>query len=463
MNWMRRINPVNHLFGRLFLWFWFTLLLTLTVTAMVTRQFNDSPQIKPLSQKHLQWLQTKQEAIAALINNSRSRRDIRDALGRIGMRTNTHPVLYRLEDKRIISAMPEREFRGSAAFEQAVEFQRPVTVSFSRWRFYGPTSLVLDNQQYALFIGRMLPPDRWRDLRQQYPWLLLILALSLSALPCLLLARSLVKPLKSLQKHARQMGAGNLSHQDVATAKRRDEFGQLATEFNLMAHRVEDMLERQQRILSDISHELRTPLTRMQLAIALAEQQFGEGSLVLKRIEKEAGLIDTMLNQLLTLARLDNQHSKNFSDFGLNELLEPVMQDARFEAQSIGKEIALHGESAFTLHGDIRLLASALENVLRNAIKYADRIIHVTLHQQTNHLVIDIADDGKGVDSHQLGKLFSPFYRTSDARDRDSGGVGLGLAIASRAIHAHGGEIKANNGPAGGLVVTVELPLTQSD
>ncbi|MFC7000355.1 ATP-binding protein [Pseudobowmanella zhangzhouensis] len=235
----------------------------------------------------------------------------------------------------------------------------------------------------------------------------------------------------------------------------------MAREFNQMATHLEDMLERQKRMLSDISHELRSPLTRMQVAVALAENEFGEDHPLCKRISKEAGQLDTMLGQLLALARLESQQSQRYSHFQTSDILSQIVQDAEFEASAVNKHlISEFGDSA-PLYGDAQLIASALENILRNGIKYAKQSIAVHANlpdDQSWQLVIE--DDGPGVAEEHLTKLFTPFYRTSEARDRDSGGVGLGLAIAARAIHANGGNISAMRSTEyGGLRIEVTLPL----
>ena len=232
-----------------------------------------------------------------------------------------------------------------------------------------------------------------------------------------------------------------------------------------MAEQIETLLNGQKRLLADISHELRSPLTRMQLAIGIAQQQESSNDTksneqALARIEKEAHQMESMVAQVLMLSRLDNNARVSQKQaMSFDTLLTGLLADCEFEANSQGKTLVVDIEADATINADEDLLASGIENVLRNAVKYAQRNVTFTLKVKEADVNIAICDDGKGIPESDLENIFQPFYRVSSARERDSGGIGLGLAIASRAIAAHKGKISAHNQVKGGLCVHICLPI----
>jgi two-component system sensor histidine kinase CpxA len=202
----------------------------------------------------------------------------------------------------------------------------------------------------------------------------------------------------------------------------------------------------------------------LQLAIGIAQQQLDmkqsqTTNKQLERIEKESQRMEQMIAQVLTLSRLEAQYSRPAnSSVVLTDLLQELVKDAQFEAQVLDKQVILNCSSDICLQADPQLLLSALENILRNAVKYAQYRVEVSAEQFSNKVSIAISDDGQGLPEKELEKVFTLFYRVSAARERDSGGVGLGLAIAQRAIYYHGGQISAENLKTGGLRITIELP-----
>jgi len=236
-----------------------------------------------------------------------------------------------------------------------------------------------------------------------------------------------------------------------------------------MAVRIEDLVASQKRLVSDMSHELRSPLARLRVALELARNKSGAGP-ELDRIERETERMTEMIGQLLGLASLENAgelvgEGDQRREFSLDRLLEEVVSDAHFEADGQGKDVSLvtTHECLFTGYPD--LIRSALENIIRNGVRYtADETgVEVSLEcthgeQEARQTSITIRDHGPGVPAKALKDLFRPFYRVEDARDRQSGGAGLGLAIADRIIRLHGGVVSARNIPGGGLQVMVGLP-----
>jgi two-component system sensor histidine kinase CpxA len=284
---------------------------------------------------------------------------------------------------------------------------------------------------------------------------------------CYALARYLTTPLQKLRSTTNELAEGKLGAR-VATklANRRDEIGQLGRDFNGMAERLESMVMAQQRLLGDISHELRSPLARLGVALGLARQRSGaevKGSL--DRIERESDNLNEMISQLLTLTRLESgTDGRRRSDVDLAALVRDVAEDADFEARSTNRSVRVTQIDKCSVSGVEELLRSAVENVVRNAVKYTPEgtAVEVSLHKQNgsaeNFAVISVRDRGLGVPEEALERIFRPFYRTEDARDRQSGGgTGLGLAITERAVRLHGGSVKAVNAPDGGLAVELKL------
>ena len=224
-----------------------------------------------------------------------------------------------------------------------------------------------------------------------------------------------------------------------------------------MVDTLKRMIQKQKQLLSDISHELRSPLTRIQLAQALIRRKQGDSS-ELARIESEIARLDKLIGDLLDLSRVQ-QHVEAPVELPLADLLEPILDDAMFEANQNGKQLRLPPLPTESLRMWPELLARALENPLRNALKYAREFIKVDWYQEGREWVMTIRDDGPGVPVEQQPMLFLPFFRVDDARNATTGGTGLGLAIAAEAIQRHGGTIKASSNHPTGLVITIRLPM----
>jgi two-component system sensor histidine kinase CpxA len=232
-----------------------------------------------------------------------------------------------------------------------------------------------------------------------------------------------------------------------------------------MAERLENNITAHQRLLGDVSHELRSPLTRLQLAIALAEKNIGnevEQQKHLKRCETEADRLDEMIADVLTLSRLEHNQSVFVADYvELGTLVDHVVNDCQYFATSQKVTIALKIQADFALLADSKLLASAISNIVNNAVKYTpiDQIVTVELKEKNGNILLIVSDHGPGVPTEMIDKLFIPFFRVGDGRERSTGGIGLGLAIALQAITLHQGNIIAENIKETGLRVTISLPL----
>lgn len=319
-------------------------------------------------------------------------------------------------------------------------------------------------------VGALRRPPRAIDLlapRVLLPRLAILTVIV--GLFCLLLARHLSAPFASLQAATRQLAAGDLTARvGPPVARRRDEIGNLARDFDTMAERIEQLVTLQRRLLRDVSHELRSPLARLEVALELARLRAGERAAEpLDRIGRESAQLNELIGQLLSLERLESGAAEpERTDVDLGRLLGDLVADAGFEAKQKGCSVSLVKRTEATVSGSEALLRSAIENVVRNAVSHAPTGTGVEIGLDTaapeaerNQAVVTVRDRGPGVPGDELGRLFEPFHRVSEARDRSSGGVGLGLAITERAVRWHGGTVKASNHPEGGLEVTIRLPI----
>lgn len=291
---------------------------------------------------------------------------------------------------------------------------------------------------------------------------LLAIAFLFSGLVCWWLARYVSTPVARLQDAARSVAAGNLDARvSDQFATRHDELGVLARDFDRMAEYLRSLIASKETLLSDMSHELRSPLARLRVALGLARREGADLPKQLGRIELEAERLDALIGQILHLSTLTSGEPKlHREQLDLTALLNDVVEDARLEAGAAGKRVEWAPAGPALLEADPQLLRSAIENVLRNAVRFTavDTAVEVALRREGGMLVLTIRDEGPGVPSQDLARIFEPFYRVADARDRDSGGTGLGLAITARVVSLHNGSVEAQNGAGSGLVVEIRFP-----
>ncbi len=317
----------------------------------------------------------------------------------------------------------------------------------------------LPNVNPPLFLVRHLEA---RQIHQMPMIYLLPLALIIISLVSYLLAKVLTKRIRQLRSIVQIIADGDLSARVIV--KGSDEVSALATDFNRMADRINDMLNSQRQLVSDVSHELRSPLARLRIALELAEKA-DNPKISLQRIEKEADELEYLVTGLLSLARIDSGQSQlEKQSLPLCELLNHIIEDANYEGKAIQRHVRLKDCNRVTLYADPVMLRSAIENVVRNALRYTPPNTEVTVNvvQTQDSVSITVDDQGEGVPPQDLGKLFEPFARVAEARDRLSGGYGLGLAITGKVIQAHAGQVKADNRAEGGLRVTLILPASQT-
>lgn len=289
----------------------------------------------------------------------------------------------------------------------------------------------------------------------------------ISALMSLLLARYLAAPLGHLSHASRQFATGDLSVRVGAGLElRQDEFGQLARDMDEMAGRLQQLQQANQRLLRDVSHELRSPLARLRVALEIARNK--DRSVVvdeLDRIELESERLEKLIDEVLSLLRESSgTRELNLSGFDLAELLKDLVETVNYEIGEGGEPIALHVESPLHLDADRELLWRVFENLLRNALIHSGEAGDIQVQARKiegERIKVVVSDTGPGIDEAQIKNIFEPFFRIDEARDRNSGGHGLGLAIAASAVRRHDGRISATNRKEGGLEVCVLLPLKQ--
>ena len=453
--------PFRSLYLKIFIWFWLAMIIinvalftifALTRPTPAGRSWRDLTQVGPNAQKAAElYEQSGQAALTA-------------ALQQTEKSTGVSATFYDENGK---------ELSGRQAPPGASELIAKATESREiEFNFAGRNTLVArpvasaKGQRY-MYVAHIPRPPFQPGLQALGYRLLVVLVIG--GIFCYWLARYLTTPLLKLRTTTNELAEGNLGARvaDKLT-RRRDEVGQLGGDFNVMAERLESMVKAQQRLLGDISHELRSPLARLGVALGLARQRSGAGANgALDRIERESDNLNEMISQLLTLTRLESgTDGRKRTNVDLATLVRDVAEDADYEARSTNRSVQVVWTEKCSITGVEELLRSAVENVVRNAVRFTPEgtAVEVALKRQNgggdSFAVISVRDRGKGVPADALDRIFQPFYRAEDARDRQSGGgTGLGLAITERAVRMHGGSVAAANATDGGLSVELRLRL----
>jgi two-component system, OmpR family, sensor histidine kinase CpxA len=315
------------------------------------------------------------------------------------------------------------------------------------------------------------PPPAWHQMLRfanpQMP-----VAIAIGGLTTFFLTLLFTRPLVRLRAATRSLAEGNLQVRVEESARSRagkqvDEFEGLVHDFNHMAGRLESLVGAQKLLLRDVSHELRSPLARLSVALELVREDAGPAfEEHFSRIERETGKLNSLIGELLTLSSLDTRDDvASFKAVSLNKLCASLLPDAEFEAQQRPCTVRLVEEGEYTVRGDVNLLHRAMENVVRNSMRYTRPGTEVTLRlagarrEQRSFAVFQVDDFGPGIPEAELDKIFLPFYRIDRARSSSTGGFGVGLAIVERAVRLHGGAVQAVNREGGGASIRIELPL----
>lgn len=454
------------LFLRIFLWFWLAMAVVAGLLVVT------SPLLSRSRPSLDRW-----ERDAGRMAEQRARR-IAASLEKEGLPSSRRPsgeeddpgrpdrvYVVDLEGRDLRGAVPSPEIlalarRAAASGQPAAQREGALHLAAVPARLADGRSVVV--------VQTLRRPPGLRDLLDP-GWLvprLLVLA-ALSGLLCFWLARQLSSPVAAVREATRRLAGGDLSARvGASVGTRRDDIADLAHDIDAMAERVVELLGSQRRLLRDVSHELRSPLARLGVALELARTGPEEKRVrALDRIGEEAERLAAMIEQLLTLSRLEaGEPGLERVAVDLRALVGAVVEDAAFEAGVRRCSVRLAPGEPCAVEGSPSLLRSALENVVRNAVRHTaegtgiEVSVSVTGAPGPRRAAVHVRDHGPGVPGELLGEIFQPFFRVDGSRPRAQGGVGLGLAIAARAVEAHGGTIEARNAAGGGLEVAIVLP-----
>jgi signal transduction histidine kinase len=329
------------------------------------------------------------------------------------------------------------------------------------------TAVVLGRDPHYVVVAEGPVWSRWMFflVPDTLPYRLLAIVL-VTGLVSALLARYLARPIAQLREATQRMAAGDLSVRVGSKLAHADsETRALGRDLDAMAERIAASIESEQRLRRDMSHELRSPLTRLNIALELIRRRSPEElAPAFERIERDTARLDALIGELLKLHHLEAETAVHGETVELAALTRQIVDDAVLEAGRRGAQVRASLPAGLAVRGSRELLQRAIENVVRNAVRFTDEgtDVEVALERRAERALLTVRDHGPGVPADALERIFKPFYRVAGDRARNSGGAGLGLAISERAVSLHGGRVQAQNHPSGGLVVTIELPVESS-
>lgn len=458
---------MRSLFFRVFLWFWVSIVVVVVVLVVSSPFFTrNRPRVA-------RWEQHARERALGFVEK------VSDDIERRGLEAVERPFEPRNHDprRRDVGGPPAQllvfdeagnertgqppDPEAARLAERTFESQQTVSQRIGSHHFIASPVTAPGGEAYVVVAKLRRPPSLVDLLEPKILLPRIALLAAVAGLLVLWLAYQLSSPVAALRTATRQLAAGDLGARVGPPISRRgDEIGQLATDFDTMAERIEAQVQAQQRLIRDVSHELRSPLARLNVALGLARRNVSDETAAhLDRVERECNRLNEMISHLLDLSRRE-QSIEPETEVDLVKLVTEVVEDARFEAGSSAVSLRIATESEPKVQGRRDLLRSAVDNVLRNAIAFgpADSAADVELDADGTSTLVRVSDRGPGVPDADLERIFTPFFRVEVSRDRSRGGAGLGLAIAKRAVARHGGEIAAANRQGGGLVVEIRLP-----
>jgi signal transduction histidine kinase len=447
----------NRLFVKIFLWFW--LAMTLIGAIGVVIALTTDPKAAFLSRNRNRLTEIGMTLVG--IYENAGQQELAEYSHRVSRETNIRTLLFRGTEGLLSGRRIPPRLRHIA--EMALSEGEPQHHQGRR----GLWVAIPLEKDYVLVAELPPPSPVARMLDPRLIGLRLMAIFVVGSLVCYLLARSLTAPIFRLREMTQKFAGGKLETRvGHLLGSRKDEIADLGRDFDMMAERIERLVKGQKRLLRDISHELRSPLARLNIAVELARQRSGtEAADALERIERESARLNTLIGQLMELTSVGNG-SQNVSRgrVNLSEIVDDIVGDAAFEAQDRRCSVTVAANEVVTLEGSEEMLRSAIENVVRNGLHYTEdgTAVEVSLIRKRkdgrSFAEISVRDHGPGVPEDALDQLFQPFYRVAEARERSTGGAGIGLAITERAVRLHGGTVKAFNHPEKGLVVLISLP-----
>jgi len=332
---------------------------------------------------------------------------------------------------------------------------RPPAVK-SREAFHGHWEITHRSADGKFWFAAEGAQPRW-NIWAFLPYYFLVLGAT--GILCWIAAAGVISPIRRIANSIAQFGQGDLSVR--VETDRPDEIGQLGRSFNDMAERMERLITSERRLLSDISHELRSPLARLKFAMKLARTS-NDPAAALERIERDVNRIASLVSDIVAINVVEDDPAlEEKKEICIRDIIDEVTHDCQVEAQARGCRIEVTGQVCAEVFGNPELLRRAVENVVRNAIRYSPEktAIEVLLGEDEKDARITIRDYGPGVPDQAMERIFDPFFRVEEARNTNGGGSGLGLSIAKRAVSVHRGKIAAENATPG-LRVTIVIPLT---
>jgi signal transduction histidine kinase len=460
---VRGVFPLRSLFLKIFVSFWLTMGLTIAVLTFMVRLSNSEAFPERATRGPVREGMTLYSETAVRIYEHEGLQALEDFVHRSISEAGTEVFLLDADGKPITTEVPDgnvvnvvRDLLKNPQEQPPILFSLFTGVSRSSWA----RLVVSSTGKHYIFAARFRTPGGPPPF---FNYQRIAVSILIAGVVCYLLGLYLTSPLKQLQSTVKEFAEGNLEARVApGIEKRGDEVADLGREFDHMAERIEALISAQKRLLADISHEVRSPLARLSVALELARKQSGERAIqALNRIEQESERVNELVGQLLTLTRLESGAERVPPEIvALEDLVQQVVDDAEFEAKPLNKHVKAIELEQCRVHGSPNLLSSAVENVVRNAVRYTPpgTAVDVSLRWRMDTAILTVRDRGPGVPLSELEHIFEPFYRVSEARERSSGGVGLGLSIAERTVKLHGGVIFAENLNSG-LQVTIELPL----
>ncbi|RUO33371.1 ATP-binding protein [Aliidiomarina soli] len=435
-------------------WFWLTLLLSYLAASVPTFFLPASVTERVIPAEDLTGMQALGQLIVKnVVENTDTELNKRDD------RFVHWAVLS--SDGSLMMSTESVPTQAQRLIEQAERDSQPVELLLRDMVISGPQYVELESEQYMLMFWRDRYPRFLDKIREIPGWLKLALVMLTTLGMSFLFYRSIVCPLQRLSRGFNELSQGNFDYRLGNEICLDDEFDKLYANFDRMASQLQEMVSMHNRLIADISHELKTPLSRLQMSVALARtappEQLGA---YFDRAESEGEKLDEMIKQLLQLAECITR-SLEFTcqQEEVPALLEPLLDDAQFEADALNVEFSVQAPDNISLLLHKRLFTMALENLIRNAFKYAQRLVSLRVYFKHDHCVFEVCDDGPGVNADDLPRLRTPFYRADQARSRQTGGVGLGLSIAHEAMVVHGGRLGLRNRQRGGFSASLHIPL----